>query len=132
MELAENCPNLRYLCISNCGHVTDQSLVALATYCQGLVTLECAAVSQLTDAGFQVRYTDKKIFQFHFPAKIFHTPNCQKYQALARSCHHLERMDLEECVLITDSSISQLAAHCPCLESLSLSHCELITDEAIR
>ena len=41
-------------------------------------------------------------------------------------------MDLEECVLITDTSISQLAVHCPCLESLSLSHCELITDEAIR
>ena len=40
--------------------------------------------------------------------------------------------DLEECVLITDTSISQLSAHCPGLESLSLSHCELITDEAIR
>ena len=53
-------------------------------------------------------------------------------QALARSCHRLERMDLEECVLISDHSISQLSAHCPSLESLSLSHCELITDEAIR
>jgi F-box and leucine-rich repeat protein 2/20 len=41
-------------------------------------------------------------------------------------------MDLEECILITDAALSQLAAHCPCLESLSLSHCELITDEGIR
>jgi F-box/leucine-rich repeat protein 2/20 len=41
-------------------------------------------------------------------------------------------MDLEECILITDASLSQLAAQCPCLESLSLSHCELITDEGIR
>ena len=40
--------------------------------------------------------------------------------------------DLEECVLITDTSISQLSAHCPGLESLSLSHCELITDEGIK
>ena len=54
MELAENCPNLRYVCISNCGHVTDQSLVSLANNCPQLVTLECASVSQLTDAGFQV------------------------------------------------------------------------------
>ena len=69
MELAENCPNLRYLCISNCGHVTDQSLVALATYCQGLVTLECAAVSQLTDAGFQVLYTNKKNISISFSRK---------------------------------------------------------------
>ena len=41
-------------------------------------------------------------------------------------------MDLEECVLISDASVSQLAAHCPCLESISLSHCELITDEGIK
>jgi len=54
------------------------------------------------------------------------------WQALARCCHKLERMDLEECILITDASLSQLAAQCPCLESLSLSHCELITDEGIR
>ncbi len=53
-------------------------------------------------------------------------------QALARSCHYLERMDLEECILITDASVSQLAAYCPSLESLSLSHCELITDDSIR
>ena len=39
---------------------------------------------------------------------------------------------MEECVLISDASVSQLAAHCPCLESISLSHCELITDEGIR
>lgn len=54
MELAESCPGLCYVCISNCGHVTDQTLVSLANNCQELVTLECASVSQLTDAGFQV------------------------------------------------------------------------------
>ena len=31
-----------------------QSLVALATHCPGLVTLECAGLSHFTDAGFQV------------------------------------------------------------------------------
>jgi len=41
-------------------------------------------------------------------------------------------MDLEECVLITDSALNYLASGCPRLEKLSLSHCELITDEGIR
>jgi hypothetical protein len=54
MELAERCAQLRYLCISNCPHLTDQSLAALANHCPHLVTLECAGLSQLTDAGFQV------------------------------------------------------------------------------
>jgi hypothetical protein len=56
MELAERCAQLRYLCISNCPHLTDQSLAALANHCPHLVTLECAGLSQLTDAGFQVPY----------------------------------------------------------------------------
>lgn len=44
----------------------------------------------------------------------------------------LERMDLEECVLITDATLASLAMNCPRLQALSLSHCELITDEGIR
>ena len=54
MELAERCGRLRYLCISNCSHLTDQTLISLAAHCPDLVTLECAGLSQLTDAGFQV------------------------------------------------------------------------------
>ena len=53
-------------------------------------------------------------------------------QALARSCIRLSRMDLDECVLISDATLIVLAAHCPQLRSLSFSHCELITDEGIR
>lgn len=41
-------------------------------------------------------------------------------------------MDLEECSLITDATLSNLAVGCPSLEKLTLSHCELITDEGIR
>ena len=41
-------------------------------------------------------------------------------------------MDLDECVLITDSTLSFLSSHCPNLSSLSLSHCELITDDGIK
>jgi len=105
IELAENCPALHNLCISNCVHLTDMALLSLANNCKELVTLECAGVSQFTDAGFQ---------------------------ALAKSCHDLSRMDLDECVLISDATLIVLAAQCPRLRSLSFSHCELITDEGIR
>jgi F-box and leucine-rich repeat protein 2/20 len=64
----------------------------------------------------------------------------------------MEKMDLEECSLITDATIIHLAMNCARLEKLvsaqtipeavkkltwvlfsqSLSHCELITDEGIR
>ncbi|XP_010795114.1 F-box/LRR-repeat protein 2 [Notothenia coriiceps] len=51
---------------------------------------------------------------------------------LARNCHELEKMDLEECILVTDNTLVQLSIHCPRLQALSLSHCELITDDGIR
>ena len=44
----------RYLCISNCVNLTDSALISLASHCRDLVTLECAGLHHLTDAGFQV------------------------------------------------------------------------------
>lgn len=52
--------------------------------------------------------------------------------ALARGCRNLTRIDLEEVVQITDSSVSVLVSHCTRLSTLTLSHCELITNEGIR
>ena len=61
MELAENSPALRYLCISTCVQLTDQALISLASHCRDIVTLECAGLHHLTDAGFQVHYTGGKV-----------------------------------------------------------------------
>ena len=58
----------------------------MARYCQNLITLEVAACSNLTDGSF---YT------------------------LAAACFRLERMDLEECIHITDNTLLQLSIHCP-------------------
>ena len=56
VALCEGCPGLHYVCISNCSHLTDQSILSLATNCPRLVTLECAGLSLLTDTGFVVRH----------------------------------------------------------------------------
>merc|ERR1712141_269054 len=54
--------------------------------------------------------------------------------ALARNCHLLERLDLEECVLITDEGIRQLGMG-PCssehLIVLELDNLPLITDASL-
>uniref|UniRef100_A0A094ZGI4 F-box/LRR-repeat protein 2 n=1 Tax=Schistosoma haematobium TaxID=6185 RepID=A0A094ZGI4_SCHHA len=43
----------------------------------------------------------------------------------------LEKLDLEDCALVTDSTLAQLAVHCPRLNTLVLSHCDQVTDEGI-
>ena len=91
----------------------------MARYCQNLITLEVAACSNLTDGSF---YT------------------------LAAACFRLERMDLEECIHITDNTLLQLSIHCPHIKGntyninkiiisvseLTLSHCENLTDQGIE
>ena len=69
MEMAENSPALRYLCLSNCVNLTDQAIISLASNCRDLVTLECAGLHHLTDAGFQV-YEIKATSESCFRVKL--------------------------------------------------------------
>ena len=51
---------------------------------------------------------------------------------IANNCHDLAKLDLEDCGLITDTTLSLLTTGCPLLETLILSLCELISDTGIR
>lgn len=50
---------------------------------------------------------------------------------LSKHCHNLERIDMEDCSLITDATILNLKNGCPNLSSLALSHCENLTDNGL-
>lgn len=52
-RLARSCPEMRYLCLSGCGHLTDATLSSLSQHCPQLATLEVARCSLFTDIGFQ-------------------------------------------------------------------------------
>ena len=47
VRIAESCPELSYLCLSNCAHLTDAALLSLAANSGKLTVLECASVSQV-------------------------------------------------------------------------------------
>lgn len=119
-RLAQNCLNIHYLCISGCPNLTDATLLALAQYCHKLTTFEAAGCSQFTDNGFQA------LARVNY---LFETTLIQTIQAnivivtmilfcFQKNCHYLEKMDLEDCVLITDNTLTYLAAGCPRLEQL--------------
>jgi hypothetical protein len=52
-NIAMHCPNLRQLCVSKCGELSDHTLIALANHNPLLSTLEVAGCHQFTDIGFQ-------------------------------------------------------------------------------
>lgn len=113
-KLAQNCPNIHYLCVSGCANLTDTSLMALAQHCHKLSTFEAAGCSQFTDGGFQAL---ARVWRptLYFFAYCVHLILCC---FVSKNCHYLEKMDLEDCVLISDNTLTHLAAGCPRLEQL--------------
>ncbi|KAI8441669.1 hypothetical protein MSG28_015213 [Choristoneura fumiferana] len=98
--LARGCPKLKSFICRGCKQVNDRAVSCLATYCPDLEVLNvqgCDVDGRLSIGlgGPLSRAGDL---------------------GAGASCRMLERMDLEECVLITDT----------------LSHCELITDNGIK
>ncbi|NXI86726.1 FXL20 protein, partial [Rhipidura dahli] len=108
ITICRGCHKLQSLCASGCSNITDAILNALGQNCPRLriYNLICCLNFTLTVGVWNSLYS--------------------------QNCHELEKMDLEECVQITDSTLIQLSIHCPRLQVLSLSHCELITDDGIR
>lgn len=109
-HLAENCPKLHYVCLSGCTQLTDASLVSLAQQCPLLSTLEVAGCSQFTDTAFQALARVRIVFFYYHT--VFHN------HFYLQNCRYLEKMDLDECVLITDSTLIHLAMGCPRIEYL--------------
>ena len=52
VALANNCHELRFLCVSNCISLTDQTLSALGKNCEKLKILEASACANFSDNGF--------------------------------------------------------------------------------
>lgn len=65
-NVAMRCVNLRQLCVSKCGELTDSTLVALANFNPHLSTLEVAGCHQFTDIGFQALGKVKKVLRKRF------------------------------------------------------------------
>ena len=96
--------NLTHLHLSRCHQLTDLTLESIARYCTQLLTLDMARCNNLTDR-----------YEFEGKRVKLNTFNSGFY-TFAASCCKIQRMDLEECLNITDNSLLQLSIHCPCLK----------------
>lgn len=136
------CSNLRQLCVSKCGELTDSTLVALANYNPQLSTLEVAGCTLLSDTGFQA--LGKVVL------KVLETRNIlkkwfQELQILGTNGFGRMQSDYWLHACLFGNWMSELGETCKSniivqLEKFkkelilfkTLSHCELITDDGIR
>ncbi|VDM31104.1 unnamed protein product, partial [Hydatigera taeniaeformis] len=118
--LARNCVNayfkwlnssdevLEKLDLEYCSQVTDATLIQLATYCPRINTLVLSHCDQITDEGIT--------------------------RLVGGLCgpQQLQRLAMDNCPLLTDSSLEMLGSVCQNLCQVDLYDCQLITRQGIE
>lgn len=99
ISIANNCSQLKHLCISNCKHLTDLSLIALGKQTNDLYVFESSGCSNFTDAGFIALSKVQ-----NFEREINKTKKSSNFKItffFIKGCPNLVRLDLEECSRVT-------------------------------
>jgi hypothetical protein len=104
IRVAEECPNLIRLDLTECRQITDLSILKIAERCPKLQSLSLMGCFDVTDTSII---------------------------AVAEGCPNLSDLDLSICKTISDASIIRLALKCPNLRNLNLSECDNVSDECI-
>ncbi|CAO3693285.1 hypothetical protein G6F70_004655 [Rhizopus microsporus] len=129
VQVAQNCPRLEHLDLRACGHVSDRSITAIAMCCSRLrhlnvgrirdrekITIESIALvakqTQVSVLGLAGCEIDDECMQI-----------IAKYRATG-----LERVSVNSCSRISNSTIYALIRHCPNLTVFEMKECNLIDD----
>ena len=133
-QLASCCKKLASLNLRNsyCGEFSDATVVALASGCPHLVSLDLGDSENFTDAAVVALASRcKKLVSLNLNsgAGNYHI-TVQAVVLLASQCKQLKSLGLNSCYNITDEAVAAVASGCSQLESLDLGHCRHITDAA--
>jgi F-box and leucine-rich repeat protein 2/20 len=106
--LCRACPDLHYMDLEECVHITDATLVNIATFNQKMERLCLSYCELVTDVGIE-----------HLAHSI------------AATSGSLKVLELDNCPLITDSALDALQ-ECPSLQRIDLYDCQQVTRGGIR
>ena len=133
-SLAQGCPNLTSIDLSNCQGLTDVGIASLAQGCRQLthINLSAARISASQANGVQ-RSQQHDYHQQQQAQKIQISPMDSALASIALGCRQLTDINLQGCHEgLTDAGISSLAQGCRHLTSISLDASDLVTDVSIR
>lgn len=115
LSLAQSCPALQHLNLCGLSRVSTSSMQSIITKCWFLKTLVCEDMFLLTDEVF---YFDSK--------------NDGRQQAEQEFMHKFQKLNLRDCVNITDDGIKQFTRRCRQTDSLVLRGCDKLTDRCFE
>lgn len=100
--LAEHCPNIQVIDLSNWKNIRD--MVVLAKRCNGIQEINLSYCHLISD---------------------------NTVVALAENCPNIHTINLDVCDHITDRAVVALAENCPNIHTINLSSCEHLTNKAV-
>ncbi|XP_019306809.1 dynein regulatory complex subunit 6 [Panthera pardus] len=154
MKLSECCPNLNYLSLRNCEHLTDLAIEYVVNIFslvsvdlsgtnisnEGLMTLSrhkklkelsLSECYKITDVGIQAFCKGSLILE-HLDVSYCSQLSNEIIKALAIYCVSLTSLSIAGCPKITDSAMEMLSAKCHYLHILDISGCVLLTDQMLE
>ena len=115
VNLAQNCPNLKYLNLCGLSRVADKGVRAITTHCWFMETLNLEDIFLFDDNAF---WYNHKIDG--------------RLQANQEMLIQLKSLNLRDCVCITDFGMKGIAERCRFIEYLNLRGCHKLTDKSLE
>ena len=135
--IADGCPHLVEIFLSNCDGVTDVSLIALGKSCLKLISIDIGGCGNITDKGLQgfadchqnitVTNHRKSLDTSHEEHMSTNVGNEVEYTR-AHGYSILSNINFSDCKKISDIGISAIANSCPLLKNIDFCKCYQITD----
>uniref|UniRef100_A0A8C8U162 F-box and leucine-rich repeat protein 13 n=1 Tax=Peromyscus maniculatus bairdii TaxID=230844 RepID=A0A8C8U162_PERMB len=154
VRLSERCPNLHYLSLRNCEHLTDlaiecisgmlslvsvdlsgtlisnESLNILSRH-RKLRELSLSECANITDIGIRA-YCKTSLFLEHLDISYCRQLSDDIIKTVAIFCTHITSLNIAGCPKITDGGLETLSAKCHYLHILDISGCILLTDQILQ
>ncbi|XP_032132260.1 dynein regulatory complex subunit 6 isoform X3 [Sapajus apella] len=133
MKLSERCPNLNYLSLRNCEHLTAQGIAYIVNIFS-LVSIDLSG-TDISNEALNVLSRHKNLKELSVSACYRITDDGiqitdSAMEILSAKCHYLHILDISGCVLLTDQILEDLQIGCKQLRILKMQYCTNISKNA--
>ncbi|CAF1261782.1 unnamed protein product [Rotaria sp. Silwood1] len=129
IQFVQQYPSLRKIRVQNCSQITDESIIAIGTYCLRLIELDLTGCTKITDEGINglrqlTHLRSLGLTQTHI------TDNSLISIGQSTFHHTLNEINLKMCIEITDDGFLFLLKHCPNLKTIGFIQCPKLTERS--
>ncbi|KAF7153647.1 hypothetical protein RHSIM_Rhsim01G0029300 [Rhododendron simsii] len=118
------CPNLQFLCVRNCLHLTNVGIGEVLRRCPAITKLN---ISDLKVSGLFGRYSDHSVLNLKTLKACGIEIDDKGMAMIGNRCRNLQYLDIECCNEVTDRGVMEVVRNCERLRYINLHLCEKVS-----